>query len=359
MRAAPSNTESLPGDSPQNDDPPLGQGVSDQASAAGTQSGGTAPRPRPKRKRIFWSHFLSLPLNSEAEQATLLQVKDDVAQRFGGTIPASAFIAPPKLHFTLCMLKLPEASDVDAATALLRDLRPQMCRIAAQAGCLSADGRMQVRLAPGLATFEDRSLAKATVLFRRPQDGSPAAQALRDIAALFIDALTATGILCSPLEELQLHMTAVNMRYASSYKKRPKPFDARPLLDTYNAWPPAATESSEAVHLSVLSAPPDDSGYYQCALALPFNDQADAWLRPADTAGHDVADGAAGIATAPAADAMASQGRDELQASPQQHHDGAGAKALAPNWRALKDAAAQAAATALQHRRGSAAPGTA
>ena len=244
-----------------------------------SQQGEQRPRP-PSKKRVLWSHFVSVPLNGEAEQAILQQFKEDVAERFASTVPPAAFITPAKLHFTLCMVKLPTPELVGAAAAVLQDCRPEMCRIAAQAGCSSPAGSLQVPLAPGLATFPGRNLAKTTVLFRHPRAESAAQQVLHDVTALFIDAFNAAGILCSPIEELQLHMTTVNMRYAARGKSRPKPFHAADILEAYQAWPPATTAESPAVHLSVLSAPPEEDGYYHCALRMPFDEAVQAWQAP-------------------------------------------------------------------------------
>ena len=222
-------------------------------------------RSRPSRPR--WTHFLSVPLNGRDERAAFERLQARILEHHSATISEKHFINAAKWHLTLCMLALPDAEATDKARNALAAAHPDFVRVCTQHDCLT-DAGMRIPLQTGLHGFEDRDVTKARVLFCKPVEG-PAAAALTQIAADAISALQAVDIQTSPLSELQLHATAINVKYAAKgRRKRPKPIDATEMLASLQDWP-AMTCQVPALHLSMLSQRAEN-GYYKCEQSLPL-----------------------------------------------------------------------------------------
>jgi hypothetical protein len=218
-----------------------------------------------KRKRIRWTHFLSVPLQSAEDQQEFLRLKRAILERLPGAVPEAAFISQAKFHMTLCLVQLNDDEATAKAREVIKGCIPEMRESLQESGCVQG-GRLLVPFAAGLATFPGRNVSRARVVFRNPSPGCSARSALQDIAKMFIRSFEEAGVTCSSQSEVELHATVINVRYAGG-KDGGTPIDAAPVLDAFSDWP-ARTYATPELHLSVMGAPAPD-GNYPCAMRVP------------------------------------------------------------------------------------------
>jgi hypothetical protein len=240
-----------------------------QRGTADKDLSGKSQHSKRKRKRIDWTHFLSVPLRSAEDQQNFMHLKTAILEQLPGAVPEAAFISKAKFHITLCLLQLRTDEAMAKAVEVINECRPAIRGKLHQAGSVK-DNKLLVLFAPGLMTFPDCDASKAQVIFRNPAPGSEARYALQDVAKMCISDFEKAGVTCSSQAEIALHATVINVRYASTKKRLGAPIDARPVLNTFSAWP-ACTCTTPDLHLSAMAAPAPD-GYYPCALKIPVVD---------------------------------------------------------------------------------------
>ena len=226
-------------------------------------AGAAAKRGKPKR--ILYSHFMSVPLNGDAERVDFQTLKTAIVKNYSATVGPDAFIRGAKFHYTLCMLKLPDAQAVAQARGVVDSCGPELRRIAAECGQIQ-EGQLCLQFENGVHTFEGRDPAQTNVVFRRPAPESSAAKILQQLGKTLIRAFEEAGLVCSALSDLQLHATLVKGARKYGDKKR---FDARELLEAFREWP-GSEARVQALHMSMLGSGTEDDGYYKCAHRVPL-----------------------------------------------------------------------------------------
>jgi AKAP7 2'5' RNA ligase-like domain len=182
-----------------------------------------------KRLRPVWTHFMSVPLNGPAEQAAFAKLKGAMLQCCPDVISDAAFTRAVKWHVTLGMVALPADDDVEKARTALAEALPALQKRAAAIG---ESKELEVTMAAGLATFEDRDVTRARVIFRRLTN-SAAKVAIEQMAADLTSTFERAGITCSPMSDLQLHATVVNVKYAAKGRRRANAIDATAVLESF------------------------------------------------------------------------------------------------------------------------------
>jgi activating signal cointegrator complex subunit 1 len=213
----------------------------------GSQQSAAAARPR---QRLEFDFFVSIPLLSAQFKDELDIFHNEVKTLINAgqlKMEPRALMKANSLHFTLTMLHLHTAENIQRAEVLLASLTPEI---------LDMCGHKALEIDFGaLKTFDDSKITSANIIFVEP--GQKSMQVLKPIGDLIRTKFAEAGLVNDPKEEarpLVLHATLANTR--------PNRVDATPMVSL-----PSARFSSFTVpeiHLSQRFNY-DANGYYHCA----------------------------------------------------------------------------------------------
>ncbi|EDS29240.1 conserved hypothetical protein [Culex quinquefasciatus] len=152
------------------------------------------------RSKQQFTHFLSIPLNSEQIRVNYAKFRERVLTELPGVfqLDESLFQRVEKLHLTLCTLSLMDNEDRARAAQLLRD-----CQETIVGPILEEYGPIEIRLA-GLEYMNDDPHA-VDVLYAKVES-----DVLQQVADRTMEYFVANGLMQRKYDRVKLHATLIN-----------------------------------------------------------------------------------------------------------------------------------------------------
>ncbi|XP_024883318.1 activating signal cointegrator 1 complex subunit 1 isoform X4 [Temnothorax curvispinosus] len=184
------------------------------------------------KKKIHYTHFLSIPLNKKEIIDKYISFKNGVLKNYDTynlhtkstyNIDESLFQTPAKLHLTIGMLKLFDDNDKQHAIDALKECKEYIIE-----PILEETGPINVQL-QGVACMNDDP-TDVKVLFAQVTHNEKLQELVDKVAQYFID----IGLMEKEYEKIKLHATLMNTSFKNDYPARFKErYDASEILKVY------------------------------------------------------------------------------------------------------------------------------
>ena len=240
---------------------------------------------RAKTSKLRYTHFICFPLTASKD---VLKTVDTIQAQVKDVVMRKSALKSTKLHFTVCMLKLDKDADVQKAKVILDSFQ----------GCMSR--KVGVELV-GVQSVQDDA-RRSRVVYTGGRGGDNTwRKSLLEISAKLISQLEKSGLvdinkqrnLISPTNQVKLHATLFNSKYASGLndteisdsendsgdesglnlsgdfvrkEKRSNFFDSTSFIDKYKDLIFGSVDVEELRLCSLLGYPSDaheDDGFYK------------------------------------------------------------------------------------------------
>ncbi|XP_071566997.1 activating signal cointegrator 1 complex subunit 1 isoform X3 [Temnothorax nylanderi] len=178
------------------------------------------------KKKMRFTHFLSIPLNKKEIIDKYISFKNDVLEKYDKStynIDESLFQTPAKLHLTIGILKLFDDNDKQHAIDALKE-----CKEYVIDPILKETGPINIQL-QGVACMNDDP-TDVKILFAQVAHNEKLQELVDKVAEYFID----IGLMEKEREKIKLHATVMNTSFKNDYPARFKErFDASKILKVY------------------------------------------------------------------------------------------------------------------------------
>ncbi|KAG5309442.1 ASCC1 protein, partial [Acromyrmex insinuator] len=178
------------------------------------------------KKKIHYTHFLSIPLNKKEIIDKYISFKNDILEKYNKTthnIDESLFQNPSKLHLTIGMLKLFDDNEKKYAIDALTNCKENIID-----PVLEETGSINIQL-QGVACMNDDP-TNVKVLFAQIASNEKLQELVDKVAEYFID----IGLMEKEYEKIKLHATLMNTAFKDDYSARFKErYDANEILKVY------------------------------------------------------------------------------------------------------------------------------
>uniref|UniRef100_A0A2L2YCP3 Activating signal cointegrator 1 complex subunit 1 n=1 Tax=Parasteatoda tepidariorum TaxID=114398 RepID=A0A2L2YCP3_PARTP len=198
-----------------------------------------------------FTHFISIPVNSDSIQKKFLTFCKAVSQSCPSAVQGAVFTNPSKLHLTICMLTLLDKREMEEAKAALNDCASEITKMLGQR-------RLELDI-KGIEYMNDDD-AEVDVLYAKviETDGS---NVLKIIAEKLAE--TFSNMNLAPRHySVKLHLTLLKSR---SYNEKRSSFDARPILQKFKDYEFGQMEVTE-IHISTRHTGHNNKYYSPSAL---------------------------------------------------------------------------------------------
>ena len=158
------------------------------------------------RKRLTYTHFLSIPLNEGHVIMKFNMFKNDVLTNSGKTskgVDETIFQIPSKLHLTLGVLTLLDDAEINQAIEALNYCKEHVVK-----PLIKKYGQIQIRIKGTEIMNDDPTDAK--VLYARISNTN---EALQEIVDTITDHYADIGILRKERDKVKLHVTLMNTSF--------------------------------------------------------------------------------------------------------------------------------------------------
>lgn len=213
------------------------------------------------RKKIHYTHFLSIPLNKKEIIDNYNSFKDDVLKKYGKTeynIDESLFQTPSKLHLTIGMLKLLDDKEKKQAIDALMSCKEKIID-----PFLEETGPINIQL-QGVACMNDDP-TEVKILFAQITHDEKLQELVDKIANYFVD----IGIMEREYETIKLHATLMNTTFKHDYPAKFKEkFNANEILKVYKDTLFGETKFNQ-IDISELHSAPKEN-YYNAVISITF-----------------------------------------------------------------------------------------
>ncbi|XP_011704169.1 PREDICTED: activating signal cointegrator 1 complex subunit 1 isoform X3 [Wasmannia auropunctata] len=178
------------------------------------------------KKKIHYTHFLSIPLNKKGIMDKYLSFKNEVLEKYNKTthnIDESLFQTTSKLHLTIGMLKLFDDNDKKHAVDVLMDCKENIIN-----PILEETGPLNIQL-QGVACMNDDP-TEVKILYAQVTRNEKLQELINKVAEYFID----TGLMEKEYETIKLHATLMNVAFKDEYPAKFKErYDASEIINAY------------------------------------------------------------------------------------------------------------------------------
>lgn len=229
-----------------------------------------------KEDETAYTHFLSIPLNSEQMQARFASFEDDVMKINARGIESKLFTRRERLHLTLCMLRLPSQQQIDQAISVLKSLTYKLNDLLLSQFPQDREKEEhthKLHLRPkGLEIMNDDHKEVDVLYVKLAQDQGLAK--LKTILRVVLLEFVHQGVLTqSEVDKQRLleggevtvkfHMTLMNSKHRTKGAGGRETFDAKDVFQKF-ANVDFGSEPVPSIHLSAMAGS-GESGYYACA----------------------------------------------------------------------------------------------
>ncbi|XP_029164380.1 uncharacterized protein LOC114935663 [Nylanderia fulva] len=213
------------------------------------------------RKKIRYTHFLSIPLNKKGIIDNFNAFKDDVLEKYDKTkynIDESLFQIPAKLHLTIGMLKLLDDNEKKQAIDALMNCKEKIID-----PFLDEAGPINIQL-QGVECMNDDP-TEAKVLFARITHNEKLQELVDKIAKYFID----IDLMKKKYDTIKLHATLMNTSFKHDYPAKFKEkFNASEILKIYKDTLFGETKFNQ-IDISELHTATKDN-YYNAVIKVAY-----------------------------------------------------------------------------------------
>ena len=237
------------------------------------QRGGSRGNSRNGRKRRGYTHFVSIPLATQANVGRMRQFKGAVLGFVDGKdhlgIDSSVFMQDMKLHFTLLMLSLENDAHVQEACDVVRTVVGRFAK---------ERGSELVLNCKGLDVFPPGKAEQARVLFTKIADeDTEALDTISDLSRAIALEMRSKDLFADDSEmeralTKNFHATLMNYRYKSSKEGAandgPASFNVAQLIEMYG--PHFELEPVTDIEVTVSSLRKKAPGYYYNEVSVPL-----------------------------------------------------------------------------------------
>ncbi|XP_014478832.1 PREDICTED: activating signal cointegrator 1 complex subunit 1 isoform X2 [Dinoponera quadriceps] len=174
------------------------------------------------KKKIRFTHFLSIPLNTEEIIEKYYSFKNNVLENYGKTaynIDESLFQTSSKLHLTIGVLKLFDDKEKEQAVNALMHCKENIID-----PILEKAGPLNIHLR-GVACMNDDP-TEVKVLFAQVTPN----EKLQEIVDKIADYFTNIGLREKEYERVKLHMTVMNIHFKDEKEAYKQKFNASEIL---------------------------------------------------------------------------------------------------------------------------------
>lgn len=220
------------------------------------------------RKKVAFTHFLSMPLNNSTIQERFLEFKKEVLEKCGDCrgIDETIFQNPAKLHLTLCVMVLADERERHQAVDILNTCPNSVFRK------YLAGERLKVEMR-GIEYMNDDP-GEVDVLYGQVT-ALNWAHSLQTIADALVDEFVKAGVVNRQYERVKLHVTLMNTLFRqdrdgvtdSKTSKDRESFSAREILEEFKDYSFGQMEVEE-IHLSVRYTTASN-GFYTASGKIP------------------------------------------------------------------------------------------
>ncbi|XP_032674206.1 activating signal cointegrator 1 complex subunit 1 isoform X2 [Odontomachus brunneus] len=177
------------------------------------------------RKKIRYTHFLSIPLNTKKIIDKYNSFKNDILEKYDKAtynIDESLFQTSSKLHLTIGMLKLLDDNEKEQAVNALRNCKENIIN-----PILEKVGPLNIHL-QGVACMNDDP-AEVNILFAQVTHNEKLQELVDKVADYFIQ----IGLIEKKYERVKLHMTVMNTSFKDDKQAYKDRFNASEILKIY------------------------------------------------------------------------------------------------------------------------------
>ncbi|PIK51488.1 putative activating signal cointegrator 1 complex subunit 1-like [Apostichopus japonicus] len=219
------------------------------------------------RQKQPFTHFLSLPLNTESLQGSFEEFREDVLRQCHGTVDLSEaiFQKPCKLHLTITTLVLLSKMEVMKAKELLQICQKEVVEPILQGERLDVDVR-------GLECMNDEP-GKVRVLYAKVEPRNKTNK-LQLIADGLMERFRAAGLARVDYDRVKIHATLMNCAFWKDFDGQGRTsevtsyFDSRPIMEKFGDYM-FGSHTIDSVHISERSSY-DANGFYLSAGVINF-----------------------------------------------------------------------------------------
>ncbi|XP_068217797.1 activating signal cointegrator 1 complex subunit 1-like isoform X1 [Palaemon carinicauda] len=220
------------------------------------------------RRKMPFTHFLSMPINSSSVQERFLEFKREVLEKFGNErgIDESLFQDPAKLHLTLCVMALADDRERRRAIDVLNSCTENVLR-----KHLSEENlKVQMK---GVEYMNDDP-NEVDVLYGQVHALSWGLS-LQTIVDSLVDQFVNAGVVIRQHERVKLHVTLMNTLFRQEKEgitenrgKERESFAAKQILEEFKDYIFGEVEIKE-IHLS-LRHTTANNGFYSASARIPI-----------------------------------------------------------------------------------------
>ncbi|CAH2000562.1 unnamed protein product [Acanthoscelides obtectus] len=211
-----------------------------------------------RKDKVPFSHFVSIPVNSEGIKAKFMEFKDDILRDPPRGVTESIFQTPNKLHLTICTLTLLDEEEITAAKKIL-----QNCYNEVITKLLQKNKTYRI-IVEGIEIMNDDP-SEVNVLYGKVHMSNEAdTLKLQEVADRIADYYYKSGLARRQYDKVKLHATLMNTTFRNVEEKQEK-IDASDILQKYATYH-FGSSPFENIHLSIRFTGRGD--YYEPALVL-------------------------------------------------------------------------------------------
>ncbi|XP_076652158.1 activating signal cointegrator 1 complex subunit 1 [Halictus rubicundus] len=211
------------------------------------------------RKKLHYTHFLSIPLNEDHITMKFNEFKNDILTNSGKTsrgVDENIFQTPSKLHMTIGMLKLLDDVEKEQAIKAL-----DYCKENIVMPAIKKYGQIPICL-QGISIMND-DLEKIKVLYAKVVDAN---NVLQEILDEIVNYYASVDLIDKERENVKLHVTLMNTNFKrTDEEKRMKvpveTFDGKDIFKAHENVTFGETVLKQ-IHISQLGTV-SSNGYYQ------------------------------------------------------------------------------------------------
>lgn len=221
------------------------------------------------RRKMPFTHFLSMPMNNPSVQERFLEFKRQVLEKFGNErgVDGSLFQDPAKLHLTLCVMVLADDRERRRAIEVLDTCSENVLR-----KHLSEE-KLKVEM-KGIEYMNDDP-NEVDVLYGQVHSLSWGLS-LQTIVDSLVDQFVNAGVVSRQHERVKLHVTLMNTLFRQEKEegitdnrvgKERESFAAKQILEEFKDYSFGEMEITE-VHIS-LRHTTANNGFYSASAKIP------------------------------------------------------------------------------------------
>nr|CAI5854510.1 unnamed protein product [Callosobruchus analis] len=211
-----------------------------------------------RKDKIPFTHFVSIPVNSEGIKAQFIAFKDEILKDPPRGVTESIFQTPNKLHLTICTLTLLDEEEIATAKKVLNDCNTEFI------SKLFEKNKTYRIIVEGVEIMNDDP-SEVNVLYGKVHmSNNEETSKMQEISDRIADYYYKSGLARRQYDRVKLHATLMNTTFRNVEEKREN-FDATNIMKNYATYH-FGSIPFQGIHLSIRYTGKDD--YYEHAIII-------------------------------------------------------------------------------------------